>query len=249
MKVCKSIALPTATLLGAASAQAGPPLSIEDPGILEPGQWEIITATTATSYDSTDIYQLPALDISVGVIAEKVQLSIAYPYVFVDPGTGESDSDFGNPEIGVKWRFYNSDGLQLAIAPGYSFGITRSVAEIGVGEDTGVAVLPLAAEYEINERWRLNGEVGYAYLDHDRDEVTYGAALANGLNDRWELLFELSGATVSGLDDSVLNARVGFDYAIREDFHLLLSTATGIHEPDGEVALDYDIYLGLQFFL
>jgi len=47
-----------ALLLGCAipAAQAGPPLSIDDPGILAPGQWEIIAAATAASTDSEDAY-------------------------------------------------------------------------------------------------------------------------------------------------------------------------------------------------
>jgi hypothetical protein len=51
-----------------------------------------------------------------------------------------------------------------------------------------VAVLPLAAEYQINDRWRLNTDIGYAYVDSDNDEIAYGvapgfsAALFDGLN-------------------------------------------------------------------
>ena len=33
-----------------------------------------------------------------------------------------------------------------------------------------------------------------------------------------------------------------------DSLHLLFSMATGLHEPSGEDKLDYDIYLGLQFF-
>jgi len=68
------------------------------------------------------------------------------------------------------------------------------------------------------------------------------------LNERWELLFELSGATDTDFDDDILDARAGFDFAFTEDLHLLFSAATGLREPDGEEELDYDIFLGLQFF-
>ncbi len=229
-------------------AIAGPPLSIEDPGILEPGQWEIITATTATSTDGGDFYQAPLLDISLGVIGDYVQIAAAYPYVYADPNDGDSEWDFGNLEVGVKWRFWNTETLQVAFAPIYAFGVTRDTAEKGIGDDTDVAAFPLAAEYQINDAWRVNASAGYASVKDSGDEWGYGAAVAFRLNERWELLFELSGATDTDFDDDILDARAGFDFAFTEDLHLLFSAATGLREPDGEEELDYDIFLGLQFF-
>jgi hypothetical protein len=122
-------------LLYARPSLAGPPLATEDPGILELGQWEIIAATTASTADGGDTYQLPVLDVSLGVIA--------------DPEGQDSDSDFGNLELGVKWRFWNSEDLQVAFAPLYAFGITHSAAERGIGEDSDVLQLPVVAEYRI----------------------------------------------------------------------------------------------------
>lgn len=227
---------------------AGPPLSTEDPGILQQGQWEIITATTATSGDGGDFYQAPILDVSLGVIGDHVQVSAAYPYVFADPDDEGSDSEFGNLELGIKWRFWNSEDLQVAFAPVYAFGVTRSLAERGIGEDTDTLVLPVTAEYRINDRLRLNPALGYASVDDGGDEWGYGVALAYSLNSRWELLGEFVGATDTDFDDDVLDLRAGFDLAIREDFHLLFSVATGLREPDGDDGLDYDIYVGLQWF-
>jgi hypothetical protein len=146
-------------------ALAGPPLTTEDPGILRQGQWEIITAVTSTSIESSDVYQAPLLDVSLGVIANEVQIAVAYPYVYSDPDDDSSESDFGNLELGIKWRFWNSDKLQVAFAPGYAFGATRRAAERGIGEGSEVATFPLAAEYRINDRWRLNTSAGYASVD------------------------------------------------------------------------------------
>lgn len=227
---------------------AGPPLTVEDPGILEPGQWEIITATTATSTDSGDFYQAPLLDISLGVIEDYVQVAVAYPYVYSDPDDGDSEWDFGNLEVGVKWRFWNTDKLQVAVGSVYTFGVTRGAALKGIGDDGDVAAFLVPAEYQINDAWRLNVSVGYASVEDSGDEWGYGAAVAYGLTDRWELLFELSGATNTDFDDDLLDVRAGFDFGVTENFHLLFSAATGLREPDGEDELDYDVFLGLQFF-
>ncbi len=230
------------------NATAGPPLTVEDPGILDPGQWEIITATTATSTDGGDVYQAPLLDLSFGVIEDHVQVFAAYPYVYSDPNDSDSDWDFGNLELGVKWRFWNSEKLQVAVGSLYTFGVTRRAALKGIGDDSDVLALLVPAEYQVNEAWRLNVSVGYASVEDSGDEWGYGAAVAYGLNDRWELLLELSGATNTDFDDDSLDVRAGFDFSVTENFHLLFSAATGLRELDGEDELDYDVFLGLQFF-
>ena len=129
-----------------------------------------------------------------------------------------------------------------------AFGVTRSLAERGLGDDSDTLLLPLAAEYRINNRLRLNPSLGYASVDEGEDEWAYSAALAYALNSRWELLCELAGATDTDFDDDTLDVRAGFDFAIRDDFHLLFSAATGLREPRGEGGLDYDLYVGLQWF-
>jgi hypothetical protein len=228
-------------------AWAGPPLATEDPGILQQGQWEVIASTTATGTGSGSFYQMPALDVSLGVLEDYLQISAAYPYVFADPDSTDSDSDFGNLELGVKFRFWNSETLQIAFAPTYSLGITRILAELGIGEDNNVLALPLALEYGINDRLRLNTDIGYAVVDGGTDGWAYGLAMAFVLNERWELLWEFSGASDTNMDNNVLDLRGGFDFAVSEDFHLLFSVATGLVVPDKLDQLDYDIYLGVQW--
>jgi len=237
-------------LLHAFSAtSAGPPLSIDDPGILDPWHLEVITATTVTSTNAGDFYQVPLFDVSLGVIRDYVQVAVVYPYVNVASDDGGSEWDFGNLQVGAKWRFLNSDRLQMAFAPSYAFGVSRSVAEKGLGDNTDVVVFPVNAEYQINATWRLNGEALYASVDDGDDEWGYGAAVAYALNERWELLFELSGTTDSDFDTDFLEARVGFDAALTESVHLLFSMATGLRQSSGEDELDYDIFLGFQFLL
>lgn len=232
--------------LSTTAALAGPPLSIGDPGVLEPGQWEVIAATTATSIGDGHYYQVPIMDVSVGLVTDTLQVSAAYPFGHADPDGEDSNWDFGNLEIGATWRFWQNENLQLALAPAYSFGVTRKVAEQGIDDSGDVASLPLVLEYQVDDRWRLNSSAGYESVDEGDDAWSYGAAVAYAVTENWELLFELSGAANTDLEDDVLEARVGVDYGLREDFHLLFAVATGLHEADQEEGIDYDVFLGVQ---
>jgi hypothetical protein len=231
-----------------ARALAGPPLATDDPGILDPGQWEVIAATSVSAFGSGDIYELPIIDVSVGVIEDHLQLTAAYRYVTADPDDGGSRANFGNPEFGLTWRFWHTDRVQVALAPLLAFGISRPLAEVGIGDDTNVLQLPLALEYQMNDRWQFNGAFSYFGVEGGPDGWGYSGAVAYSLNGRWELLAEVAGSSDEDFDEQILDLRIGFDFALTEDFHLLFSTATGVEAPDRVEELHYDLFFGLQFF-
>jgi len=172
---------------------------------------------------------------------------MVYPHAHAAPDNGRSEWDFGNLEVGVKWRFLNSGRLQMALAPYYVFGVKRGSAATGIGNNTDVMVFPVNAEYQINDMWRLNGELRYSSIEAGDDEWDYGAAVAYALDERWEYLFELSGTTDSDFDSDFLVARAGVDAAVTESLHLLFSIATGLREPSGQDELNYDLFFGFQF--
>jgi hypothetical protein len=120
------------------------------------------------------------------------------------------------------------------------------VAEQGIGDFGDVASLPLVLEYQVDDRWRFNSSAGFESVDEGDDVWSYGAAVAYGVTKSWELLLELSGAVNTDLENDVLEARVGIDFGLSEDFHLLFAVATGLREPDKEEEIDYDVFLGVQ---
>jgi len=225
---------------------AGPPLAIDDPGILDPGQWEIIVAATMASTSEGEAYQAPLLDISYG-LTPNTQVAASMPYVFVSPDDLDSTSEFGNLAIGYKWRFINNDRLQVAFAPGYAFGIRVSAALRGVGDETDILFLPLNLQYEIGD-WSLNGEWGYVSLESGGDGWGYGGALSRPVGQRTVLMFELYGGADTDFDNDNLNFHIGLDTELRPDLHLLFSAGSGLREPSGSAELDFDLFLGLQYF-
>ena len=229
-------------------ALAGPPLSIDDPGVLDPWQWEIIGATTLTSGSDSDYWQAPLLDISLGVIEDYVQVGFVYPYAHSDSGNESSQSDFGNAEFGAKWRFFKNERLQMAFAPYYAFGVSTRASAKGIGDDRDATVLPINAQFRVNDQLSLNGEIRYVSVDKSENAWGYGAAVAFAASDRWTLLFEVAGEGDTDLDDEFMELRAGFDATLTDSLHLLFSIATGIREPNGAGELDYDVFFGLQYF-
>jgi hypothetical protein len=225
---------------------AGPPLSIDDPGILEVGQFEFIAAVTMTTVDGGNFHELPLLDISVGLVQNYVQGSVGLAHVYILPDGERSERDFRSPEVGFKFRFVNRGGLQAAFAPAYVFGVTSSAAEKNVGDIADVVILPINVEYQLTNRWRFNGELGYAHFDDGRGEWGYGVAAAHNIDERLELHFELSGLAVNLFDADFMQVRVGIDSTLSESLHLLFSIGTGVRAPTPEDRVDLDVYLGFK---
>ena len=58
---------------------AGPPLTIDDPGILDPGALELILASAGEDRESGRVIQRPILDISLG-LTKNTQIAMLIPW-------------------------------------------------------------------------------------------------------------------------------------------------------------------------
>jgi len=219
----------------------------KEPDILAPGQWRITTAVkTVRVQGGRHATELPVIGADVAV-SENWQVGAAYRYVHADPGGAEQESDFGNPVLGAKWRFYRRERLQVAIAPAYVFGIGTTAAALGIGSDTAILSLPVTAKYSFGA-WTVAAEFGYAAIQAQADEVTWGLLLGRRIGKRVRLMVEGYGATNAELDDNFVNFNIGADITITRAWHLLVSAGSGIKEPSGADKLDHTGFVGIRYF-
>lgn len=228
------------------TASGGPPLSIDDPGTLDPGQIELIMAGVSETRDSGTEYLLPVLDVSFG-LSPDVLLGVVITRAVSDPDDAASRSDFGPGSIGLKWRFLNSETVQMSIAPFFEGLLRDGAADRGIAEDVEAWVLPMQFQYDF-PALRVNAEVRYAALRDAGDEWGYGVAVGYPASERLELLAEVHGGATRRFNDETLLYRVGADYAWSDSFHVLVSAGSSISEP-GDDDIDLQAYLGLQWFL
>jgi len=229
-----------------ALTEAGPPLSIDDPEILEPGSLEIILASTVDKRRSGEEFLFPILDLSYGV-SQNVQVALVATRAVVSPDDGATKSDFGPGAAGVKWRFLHRERLQMSIAPYVETLLREGAADRGVTEDLDAWVIPVQFQYEFNA-WRLNAEGRFSAITGEKNEWGYGIAAAFPLSDRFELMAELHGDADRNLGDHNMLYRVGVDVSLNERWHLLASAGSSVHESDDEDPLHLQGYIGLQWF-
>jgi hypothetical protein len=226
-------------------AQAGPPLTIDDPGILDPGAFEIIVASAFESRDSGEQWFLPILDVSYG-LGPELQLGMVATRVIADPDDGSRKSDFGPAAVGLKWRFLDAGELQMSVAPFFETLLRDGAADRGVIDDINAATLPVQWQYQLSQ-WRLNAELRYVAVSGETNEWGYGVAVARPVNERIELMAELHGGTDRSLDDHGVLYRLGADVTLAERWHLLVALGSAISEP-GDDDVERQGYFGLQWF-
>jgi len=235
-----------ANICFATGALAGPPMFTDDPGVTDKGGWEIlVAASTAKTKAGDKASELPVVAIEYAA-TENIQLSAAYPYVFVELADGQKGDDFANLELAAKWRFFNNEKLQIAVVPTYLDGLNVTAATLGIGSGEPIRVLPVTAEYALGA-WTIGGELAYASVKNEEDEVAYGIIVGRSIGDRVNLMAEIYGATNSALNDNFLFFNIGTEIVIAEGWELLLSVGSSISEPTGAEQLDYTGFVGIRY--
>ena len=239
--------LATVLLVLPATAWPGPPMVGEDPGILEPGQWEIIAAMNGESRPSAESAQLPLLDVAYG-LTPNTQISVVVPRQHVERQGESHSTGWGNGQIGYKWRFFSNGTVELAFAPLYSHPLDHGSTIRGLVEDVSVLNVPVVASLAVGE-WTWNFQVGYAITSTSTNLWDYAVTLGHPLGRSAQLFLETWGAADDNLDNNALNYRVGLDFAFSGRTHLLAAIGGPItSDLPSDEKLDWDFYLGLQWF-
>ena len=229
------------------TAWSGPPMVGEDPGILNPGQWEIIAAMNGESRPSTESAQVPLLDVAYG-LTPNTQISVVVPRQHLEPQAESSRTGWGNGQIGYKWRFFSNDTVELAIAPLYSHPLDHGSTVRGLIENVSILSLPVVASVAAGE-WTWNFQVGYSITSTSTNLWDYAVTLGHPLGQSAQLFLEVWGAADDNLDNNAVNYRVGLDFAFSERTHLLAAIGGPItSDLPSDEKLDWDFYLGLQWF-
>ena len=226
---------------------AGPPLAIDDPGILDPGTWEAIIALSGEDRPVGKIIQSPLLDLSLG-ISKNTQLSFSLPHMVVKPDGAAEKSGLAYASVGYKWRIVSTPTWEWAIASNYTSPVSNKIIRADGPEDIRVLGLPLLVSRTKGD-WTWNGQVGWNIGSDGIRFWDYGIAVSHPLGNSIQLMMEVFGYASSTFEQSTLNYQLGLDYEINPDLHLLTSAGSGIKSDLGPGnRLNYSFYVGLQWF-
>ena len=226
---------------------AGPPLTIDDPGILEPGEWELIVAGAIEQRESGRTVQSPIFDISVG-LSSNTQIAVFVPWQSESLEGFSNQTGIGYLAVGYKWRFHSTSTTEWAFAPSYALPVSKSLPSQTGSADVNVFSFPLLVSRLIGE-WTLFAQFAWNMDSEGNEDWSYGLAASRPLGNSCEWMVEISGDANRELNKHSLNYLLGIDYAIREELHVLASVGRRISsglQPDDEI--EYNLYFGMQWF-
>ena len=230
-----------------ANSFAGPPLVIDDPGILDPGAWEVIFGFSIEDRPVARLTQAPSLDVSLGT-SPNSQFSFFLPRSVVNAGPGPKKSGLGFASVGYKWRVFSTPAWEWAIAANYNFLIAHDLYRSNGPDDIRVLGLPLLVSHT-NQDWTWYGQLGWHNVNDETRFWDYGLAVSHPLGASMQLMVEVYGYSDSSFDSNELNYQLGLDIEFTPVLHLLTSAGSRIKSGfEPAYRLDYTFYIGLQWF-
>ena len=193
------------------SAVSSPPMAMDDPGTPGPRGIELNLVTelerAGEGRGSESLF-----DLNYG-IGNRLQLKYERPYVTTGQAGEHQQTGLGATKIGVKWRFLEKDGWQMAAYPQYQFddGFTVKDEEGNPEESEGRSTsVPLLISKTMARVYTAAANLDYSYnTDHSTSDwvVAFGLGRAFGSNGR--VLTEVYSARDEHFDNRQTDVRVG----------------------------------------
>ncbi|MBI4774719.1 MAG: transporter [Deltaproteobacteria bacterium] len=230
----------------ASPALAGPPLITDDPGTPGDGNWEINFAFAMERRDSETRFEAPILDVNYGW-GDHVQLKFEIPWIILHEEGDSTKNGIGNSSLGVKWRFLGekTDGFSVSFYPKLEFNTPGSSSDDRGLVDKGTSfAIPFQAAKGFGPVG-LNLDLGYAFIEHNRNEWLCGLALSYEISDRFKLVGELAGNALSDFNEHELVTNLGAVWQVSKHLALPMSVGRSIHDSEGDGA-ELLSYIGVQ---
>jgi len=248
------------SLATAAGAFAAHPFVTDDAGTQGKGHWQLELIAEHTTNSAT-------ADLGAGIVRHESRESVFVPvltyglldnldialggahvrgHAAEDGAPADETSGQGDSSLELKWRFYEADGLSLALKPGITLTTGDENKGLGTGKTSWGATLILA--YEAGP-WQLLANVAYQRANHalqaDRDASRadlwrVSAGFGYALADEWRLVGEAGMRTNAARDDpfapaaTAQFAMIGVIYSPADRIDLDVGIRSGLNraEPD-----------------
>ena len=196
------------------SAVSSPPMDMDDPGTPGPRGVEVNFVGTLTRLGPARSSEA-LLDANFG-IGDRIQLKYERPYVTEHDGGGSFQQGLGATEIGVKWRFIDSHGLQMAFYPQYQLdnAFTLKDADGNPEESEGrSAYYPLLASKELSRVYTLAFNYGYRRnLEGRGDDNNLALGVGRALGEDGRILAEVFSERDESCHNRQTDVRVGIAF-------------------------------------
>ena len=250
--------------LGAAQSFAGPPLITDDTGTVEPRKAEV-ELNAGYTYDKESDNGVPrrteAFDGEIKVntgITKDLGVSLAVPYLFSERVTdggqlAGTNEGFGDMTLELKYRFFEHEGLSLAVKPTVLLPTGKYSAGLSDGR-WGFGGALIATREFAEGTCLLHANVGYEHhgfrtdlqREENRSDLWFGSLAGEAQVTKALTLvtdFGLSTTQERSTSELCSYGLVGARYAISEFLDIDAGVKVGLAKPEDDLALLYGAVL------
>ncbi len=249
-KIARLAVFSLMALLASRAALAGPPFATDDPEPVDYRHWEIYVFSEATYAEEDTEGVLPGFEFNYGLLPN-VQLSITAPFAFNEVTGSETQSGYGDTEIGVKYRFVQEDKEgwlpQISFYPSVDLPTGKTDSDLDEGHQREFLPLWLQKSYG---PWTTYGGGGY-WINPGQENKNYwffGWALLRKMTETLSLggeIFHQTANEVEGASNSGFS--LGGLYDLSENHHIVFSAGKGIGAGSDTNKFSYYIAYELTF--
>ncbi len=194
------------------SAVSSPPMEMDDPGT--PGKNGLeVNFVESLFHVGPGRASEGLLDANFG-IGDRIQLKYERPYIREHEAGLGLQSGMGATELGIKWRFIDSHGLQVAFYPNYSFDDAFVLKdENGDPEESEGrnAYFPLLVSENIGEHYTLAFNYGYRHnYEHHGDDNAVALGVGRAIGHDARLLGEIFSERDTHFHNRQTDVRIGY---------------------------------------
>lgn len=227
------------------------PLITDDTGTAGKGKFEIEIGAEYGHEDEDGVTEnsIEIVPVFVYGLADNIDIELCVPYQYIrikKSGTTTTEDGISDIEIDLKWRFYEKDGLSLALRPLISLPTGDEEKGLGAGK---IAYSLLLFVTEEIKPWSFDLNFGYKRNENKVDERKdiWHASLAS----RVEVIKDLNVVADIGIEtnpDKSSNTYPAFVlggiiYSMLENFDIDFGVKGGLNKPE----VDYSILAGITF--
>jgi hypothetical protein len=182
-------------------------------------------------------------------IADTIDIVLGVPYQHIrlkESGQNDSENGLSDISLELKWRFYEKDGLSLALKPGMTLPTGDDDKGLGSGKATYSAFFITTKEVE---HWAFHLNLGYIRNENKSDERKdlWHASVAAGYGITEKLTLVGNIGLERNVDRNVNTNPAfilgGLIYSISENLDIDFGVKGGLNKPEA----DYSVLAGLAW--
>jgi hypothetical protein len=235
-----------ALLFFSSSAFAAMPLTTDDAGTVEKGNFQLEGSFDAARQDHHDREFSPSVTLTYGLFG-KMDMGVGSSYLFLHPKEGKNENGLGDTELKMKFRLFDEKDWIPAFAITGNLKIPTASDSKGLGSGKTDFSTNTIFTKNLSERWVLHLNLGYTFIgEHgENNEFNYSLAGQFLLSDKWALVGEIG--RVNNFNghksDDPISGLIGTYYLLNDHFALDAGVEIGMNK----AAPDFRLTTGLTF--